>query len=409
MIYGEDRMRMKRLMVAALAVGTVFSAGMASSQEYKVAVLYAKTHPFFEPYAKQTEIGFNMGMEYLTNNTMMIDGHKIKVIFKDTQGKPDLAKALLTEAYIDEKVDLAVGPSSSGEAIAVLPVAEENKKILIVEPAVADEITGSKWNKYIFRTGRNSSQDAGAAAALTTTMGEVSIGILAQDNVFGREAVRAFKDALALTKSKTTVVHEEYAAPATSDFTAPAQRIFDGLKDKPGIRVLNIVWAGPNPVDKIATLKPERFNIILNPGGNLLPLMKGWAGKYAGAESSIYYYYGFPKNKMNDWFVSESMKRYKMPPDFFSAGGFSAASAVVTALRKAKSIDAAKMIAAMEGMEFDTPKGTMTFRKEDHQAMQPMYHFRFKAPKDQKNEWDLLELVREIQAKDIYVPITNKR
>jgi hypothetical protein len=44
-------------------------------------------------------------------------------------------------------------------ALAMLPVAEEYKKVLIVEPAVADAITGDKWNRYIFRTGRNSSQD----------------------------------------------------------------------------------------------------------------------------------------------------------------------------------------------------------------------------------------------------------
>jgi len=65
------------------------------------------------------------------------------------------------------------------------------------------------------------------------------------------------------------------------------------------------------------------------------------------------------------------------------------------------------MIAAMKGMEFDTPKGKMSFRKEDHQAMQPMYHFRIK--KEQKNEWDLLELVREIPASELPVPIKNKR
>ena len=32
----------------------------------------------------------------------------------------------------------------------------------------------------------------------------------------------------------------------------------------------------------------------------------------------------------------------------------------------------------MEGMSFQTPKGTMTFRKDDHQALQSMYHFRIK-------------------------------
>ena len=47
----------------------------------------------------------------------------------------------------------------------MLPVAEECKKVLIVEPAVADSITGEKWNRYVFRTGRSSIQDALAAAA----------------------------------------------------------------------------------------------------------------------------------------------------------------------------------------------------------------------------------------------------
>ena len=46
--------------------------------------------------------------------------------------------------------------------------------------------------------------------------------------------------------------------------------------------------------------------------------------------------------------------------------------------RRPSATDTEKLIAAMEGMEFDTPKGKMMFRKEDHQAMQPMYHFRVK-------------------------------
>jgi branched-chain amino acid transport system substrate-binding protein len=51
----------------------------------------------------------------------------------------------------------------------------------------------------------------------------------------------------------------------------------------------------------------------------------------------------------------------------------------------------------------------MTFRKEDHQAMQSMYHFRIKKAQDQKGEWDLLELVREIPASEMPVPVRNKR
>ena len=67
----------------------------------------------------------------------------------------------------------------------------------------------------------------------------------------------------------------------------------------------------------------------------------------------------------------------------------------------------ADAIAAMEGMSFDTPKGKMTFRKEDHQAMQSMYHFKIKV--DPAFTWGVPELVREIKAEDMAIPIRNKR
>ncbi len=80
---------------------------------------------------------------------------------------------------------------------------------------------------------------------------------------------------------------------------------------------------------------------------------------------------------------------------------------MVEAIKKAGGTDTEKLIAAMEGMTFDSPKGPMTFRKEDHQALQSMYQFRIK--KTQASEWYLLDLVREIPAKEIPLPIRNKR
>jgi branched-chain amino acid transport system substrate-binding protein len=378
------------------------SAGLAGAADVKIALIAGKTGAL-EAYAKETETGFMMGLEYLTGGKMAINGRAIKVIVKDDQGKPDLGRTLLAEAYGDDKVDIAVGTTSSGSAIAMLPVAKEYKKVLVIEPAVADAITGDKWNRYIFRTARSSMQDAMAAAS---TLKDGSVGFLAQDYAFGRDAVAAGKQALAATGSKARVVHEEYAPANTTDFTAPAQRLFDALKNQPQPRLLQIVWAGPNPMNKLADMKPERYGVTLAPGGNILPILKTWKS-FAGTQGTIYYYYAFPKNKMNDWFVSEYRKRHKTPPDMFTAGGFAAASAVYTALSKVPGAESEKLVAAMEGMDFETPKGKMTFRKEDHQALQTMYHFRIK--KEQKDEWDLLELVREIPVADMPLPVRNKR
>ena len=110
---------------------------------------------------------------------------------------------------------------------------------------------------------------------------------------------------------------------------------------------------------------------------------------------------------MNDWLVSEHQKRFNLPPDFFTCGGFAAAMAVVKAVETAKSTDAEKLIPTMEGMEFDTPKGKMIFRKEDHQALQSMYHFKIKV--DPKVAWAIPELVKELTIQDMQIPIRNKR
>jgi branched-chain amino acid transport system substrate-binding protein len=286
----------------------------------------------------------------------------------------------------------------------MLPVAEEYKKILLVEPAVADSITGEKWNRYIFRTGRSSSQDA-IANAVALGKPNTSIATLAQDYAFGRDGVKAFKEALAGTGAQ--IVHEEYAPVATSDFTAPAERLFNALKDRPGRKVIFIIWAGGggNPF-KIAELNPARFGIELASGGNILPALAAYKA-LPGMEGATYYYYEIPQNPVNKWLVAEHYSRFKSPPDFFTAGGMAAGIAAVEALRKAGSTDTEKLIAAMEGMAFETPKGRMTFRKEDHQAMQSMYHFKIRV--DPGLAWAVPVLVREIKPEDMKVPITNKR
>jgi branched-chain amino acid transport system substrate-binding protein len=392
-------MTVVRLALAAALAGAATLA-LGQAREIKIAHIYGKTGPL-EAYAKQTQAGLMMGLEYATQGKMEVLGRKIVVIEKDDQLKPDLGKAHLAAAYGDDKVDLAVGPTSSGVALAMLPVAEEYKKILLVEPAVADAITGANWNRYIFRTGRSSSQDA-ISNAVAIGKPNTFVATLAQDYAFGRDGVRAFKEALAGTGAQ--IVHEEYAPQQTTDFTAPAERLFNALKDRKGRKVIFIIWAGGNPF-KIADLNPGRFGIEVASGGNILPALAAYKA-LPGMEGATYYYYEHPKNAVNKWLVDEHQKRFKSPPDFFTAGGMSAGIAIVGAITRAGSTDTEKLIAAMEGMSWDTPKGRMTFRKEDHQAMQSMYHFKIRV--DPNVQWAIPQLVREIKPEEMKVPIRVK-
>ena len=392
--------RLGALTLAALAFGQA-SVATAQSKDIKIGLVYSRTGPL-EAYGKQTQAGVVLGLDYATGGTMMVNGRKIVLIEKDDQGKPDVGKSQLASAYADDKIDLAIGPVSSGVALAMLPVAVENKKILIVEPAVADSITGDKWNRYIFRTGRNSSQDAAANAAAFDKEG-VSVATLAQDYAFGRDGVKAFKDSL----KKAKIVHEEYLPTNTTDFTAGAQRVFDAMKDKPGRKILFIIWAGASNPFKIADLDPKRYGIELASGGNTFAGLAGY--KVApGMEGATYYYFSMHKNPVNNWLITEHYKRFKTPPDLFTAGGMAAAIAAVEALKKTGGdTSTEKLIKTMEGMSFDTPKGKMTFRPQDHQAMQSMFHFKIKV--DPAFAWGVPELVREIKAEEMTIPVRNKR
>jgi branched-chain amino acid transport system substrate-binding protein len=390
------------LMVAALVGGLMVTGAVAGP--IKIAQVVGATGPL-EAYAKQSINGFSLGLEYATKGTMKLLDRPLEVIIKDTQGKPDVGKQMLTEAFKDDKADLAVGGVSSAVALAMLPVAQEFKKVLIVEPAVADSITGSDWNRYIFRTGRNSSQDAVSNAVAIAKKG-VIIATLAQDYAFGRDGVKAYKEAAEAKGAK--VLHEEYVPINTTDFTAPVQRIIQALKDKKGEKYIFIIWAGKGNPFQIADMKlEEKYGIKISSGGNILAALALYKSM-VGMKGAIYYYYEIPKNPMNDWLVKEHQKRFDSPPDFFTCGGFAAAMAVVEAIKKAGgSTDSEKLISAMEGMHFQTPKGEMVFRPEDHQALQSMYAFKIKV--DPNVKWAIPELVKEYTWKDMDIPIRNKK
>lgn len=367
----------------------------------KIGVL-ASLSGALESYGKQTTRGFELGVDYATGGTREVDGHKIEFVFEDTETKPDVAVKKATKLLETDKVDFLVGSSSSGDTLAVLPLAEEAKKIMVVEPAVADSITGDQWNKYVFRTARNSSQDAVAGAAAIAGKG-VKIATFAPDSAFGRDGIAAFKDAA--VKLGADIVEEQYADATATDFTANIQKI---VKAKP--EYLFIVWAGANsPWKQLQDMKVQEQGIKISTGAPDIAALKTM-GDLVGMEGFSVYYHTLPNNDINKWLVEEHKKRFNGElPDLFTPGGMSAAISIIEAIKKTNGdvSDTDRLITAMEGMSFDTPKGKMTFRAEDHQALQALYAI--KLEKQDGTDYPVPVLIRELTPEETAPPITNKR
>ncbi|WP_068984346.1 substrate-binding domain-containing protein [Lysinibacillus xylanilyticus] len=363
----------------------------------KIGVLASLTGAL-ESYGKQTQRGFELGIDYATGGTMEVNGKKIEVVYEDTETKPEVAVQKATKLLEDDKVDFLVGSSSSGDTLAVLPLAEEYEKIMVVEPAVADSITGAEFNEYIFRTGRNSSQDAYAAAAAIAGKG-VKIATFAPDYSFGWDGVNAFKRAA--EKLGAEIVLEEYADPAATDFTSNLQKVIDAKPD-----YLFVVWAGANsPWNQIADLKIQEKGIKISTGAPDIIALK-FMNPLIGMEGFSVYYHTLPQNDVNKWLVEEHQKRFNEVPDLFTPGGMSAAISIVEALKKSEGdADAKKLIGIMEGMSFETPKGKMTFREEDHQALQSMYSIRLE--KQEGVDYPVPVLIRELSPEETAPPVMN--
>ncbi|VAW22767.1 Benzoate transport, extracellular ligand-binding receptor [hydrothermal vent metagenome] len=392
---------MKGLLILACAGLVAFATSAAAQDPIKIALVHGLSGSSYEVFSRQTQTGFMMGLEYATGGTMEVKGHKLEVIVKDTQFKPDVARAVLEEAYGDDNALIAVGGTSSGVTMGLLPIAEEYQRILLIEPAVADSLTGPASNRYVFKTSRNSSMDMQAQALALSPDKNLYVATLAEDYAFGRDGIKAFQAALDGTGA--TIVSREFVPQGTTDYTAAAERMFAALKDKPGRKVILIYIAGGgNPMGKIKSMQPERYGIEISTGGNILAALPSYK-QVPGMEGAIYYYYELPKNPINDWLVKEHFARYNSPPDFFTAGGMAAALAIVKALKTADTIDTEGLISAMEGMSWQTPKGTMTFRPEDHQALQSMYHFKIRVDKNVK--WAIPELVSVITSDQMNIPI----
>ncbi|WP_075981833.1 substrate-binding domain-containing protein [Bacillus massilinigeriensis] len=388
-------------MIGSLLLTAACSNEKTSSKDesIKVGVLASITGPL-ESYGKQTVQGFELGLDYATDGTNKVSGKKIEFIVEDTETKPDVAVKKATKLLEEDEVDFLVGSSSSSDTLAVLPLAEEYEKVMVVEPAVADSITGENWNPYIFRTGRNSSQDALAGANAISREG-VKIATFAQDNAFGREGIAAFKKGAEKLGAK--VINEQYADANSTDFTANIQNIINSKPD-----YLYIVWAGSNsPWKQLKDMRLEDHGIKISTAAPDIASLKTM-NALVGMEGFAIYYHTLPNNKINDWLVEEHKKRFEETiPDLFTAGGMTAAIAIVEALKKTEGkTDSDTLIKKMEGMEFDTPKGIMKFRPEDHQALQSLYSI--KLERQDGIDHPVPILIKELTKEQTEPPIQNK-
>jgi len=324
-----------------------------------------RSFPYGLEYASGAE-GEQVGEDQIN---YMLDNCPIELYIRDDQSNPEITATVGRELIEDVGVDVIVGTVSSGATATLQELAADNQIPLIVAPAAANDITGVNFNEYTFRTSRNNYQDAVNICEYVTQEYDTFVQI-APDYAFGYGGAQAFRDACTLFGGEF-VADDIFAPLDTTDFTPYMEQVLDS-----GAEAFLVTWAGGGFIPMMASAEELGVldEVAMASGFVDNVVMPAFFSNAIGSTSGILYHYTLPNNEINDWLTETTTTRDGVPPDLFDADAMNAALLLAKALRATGGdASAAALIAAMEGIEFDGPKGLIYIRPEDHVAIQDMY------------------------------------
>jgi branched-chain amino acid transport system substrate-binding protein len=365
MMRGRTRLSLVALCALAatvLAFAATSAASTKADGSVKVGVVYSRTG-LLAAYGAEYIQGLRLGLDYVTKGTGKIAGRTVELELADDAGDP--AKAVsAAKDMIGKGIKIIIGTASSGVALQLAPLAEQNRVLYIAGPAASDAITGI--NKYTFRSGRQTWQDILTANAMLGKSVGRKIVVFAQDSVFGQGNATAVSTVLG---GKGHSVQRILVPLSANDFTPFAKQAKDANPD-----LLFVAWAG--------TTAPAMWRALDQQ--NVFQGTKVVTGLAERATWSTFgdvgtkidflshYVYTAPKTAPNDWLVKK-MRARGQAPDLFTPDGFVAAQMISQAVTKAGGDDVDKMVSALEGYQFVGPKGIQRIRPTDHAMLQPMF------------------------------------
>jgi branched-chain amino acid transport system substrate-binding protein len=357
--------------LAAAATASTDSRGGTSATTVKVGFIYPKTGALAGFGAEEYD-GYLYGLLYARTHKLC-GNYKIQTTFVDDQTSPavgvNLAKDLIGQGY-----KILAGTGSSGVALGVGAIADQNNVVLISGAAAADAITG--LNRHTFRAGRQSYQDVLAARNILGTKATgKKVVVFAEDTAFGQSnfaAVSAVFGAKGHNVSKILVPFQ------AADLTPYAQQLKNANPD-----LTFVAWAGSNGPAMWQALSQQGLLTSSTVVTGLADRVNyATYGPLGGLHYLSHYVYQAPKNKVNAWLVAQ-MKRHGQVPDLFTPDGFNTALMICHAVVKAGgdgNVD--KLISALEGFVFTGPKGVERIRPEDHAVTQPMFEVQLVKQRD---------------------------
>jgi branched-chain amino acid transport system substrate-binding protein len=354
---------MKQKLIVAVAL-TLMALPAAAQKPILIGEIssYSTVPAFTVPYRN----GWQLAVEEINAAGGLLDGRKIEVISRDDAGKPDDATRHASELLASHHVELLTGTFLSNVGLAVSDVALRNRVLFVAAEPLSDALVWEKGNRYTFRLRPSTYMQSAMLVEEAAKLPAKRWATIAPNYEYGQSAVASFKEQLKSKRPDVEFVAEQWPALGKLEAGATVQAlaaakpeaIFNvtfGADLTKFVREGNLrgLFEGRSVVSML-TGEPE----YLDPLKDETP--KGWIVT------------GYPWDQIttpaHQKFVQAYRKRYDEPPRLGSVVGYTTFMAIAEAIRKAKSTDTEKMVAAFRGLNLETVFGPITFRALDQQS-----------------------------------------
>jgi branched-chain amino acid transport system substrate-binding protein len=373
---------MKRMtwlvVLAALAVAGGFMTAPALSQSkvVKIGDLGSKVG-VFEGYGKYQTMFMQLAVEELNAKGGVL-GHKIEMISEDDETKPAPAVRKAEKLILQDDVKLLVGAVSSGATMAIMDVTKKQKTIHWNAVSCAEFMRTTKFHKYYFSNQPDSRMQAnGLAKYIVDKMGK-KVYIFYTDYAMGQSDGRQFKTAL--EKIGGEVVGVAGAPLDTKDFSP-----WFGAINQSNPDVLFLAFAGTDSLRLMTQLHSfgmtKKYKLA---GIDCFLLQQDLPAIAEPMEGFVQlaHYSAYNADKQMAAFNDRFKKRFGVDGNIM-AGAYDGVLFWAAAVEKAKTFDADRVEAALEGMCLDsTHIGRQCIRKEDHQVVMDMHLYQVKGGKN---------------------------
>ncbi len=361
-------------------------AGNAAAQEIKIGIVSFLSGQAADSFgvpavngAKALIDAFNNGSAPAPYDKPGMGGLKIVPVYVDENGGPTKQVQELRNLYDRAGVDLVIGYVSSGDCLAVSPVAEEMKKLLVLYDCGTPRIFEEAKYRYVFRTASHGAMDNVAVARyLKARNAKVStINLINQDYAWGHDSLKDFTLSMAVLYPDAKIQSDQRPKFGAGQYGTEISQLMSRTADVThsslwgGDLQAFVLQAAPRGLFKRSQVVLTAADHVLVPLGEKMP-----NGVILGARGA----YGMlaPKSALNDWWwklyqdangVYPVQAPYRMAQSLM---GVKLAVEKAMAANGGKKPNAEQIAAALRGSEWESPAGRIRMALgEGQQAIQP--------------------------------------